>query len=65
MNPHAWPADAAGHVLTFTHPPERDYRRTAGCTGCSWTSPAPGTGYMASRVRHTKAHAHLLPEATP
>ena len=43
-------ADAAGHALHFTNPPERDHMRTAACLGCSWTMPAPGTGYSRFRV---------------
>lgn len=61
----SFPADAIGHHLHFTNPPERDYRRTAACTGCDWTIPAPGTGYQRARVEHSRAHAHLLTEVTP
>lgn len=64
-HPFAFPADGAGHVLVFTHPPERDYMRTAACTGCSFQAPAPGTGYARARQLHSAAHAHLLAEATP
>lgn len=63
-HPFAFPADVAGHVLVFTHPPERDYMRTAACTNCSWTMPAPGTGYQRARVEHSRAHQHLT-EVTP
>lgn len=55
-HPDSWPADAAGHVLTFTWPAERDHLRTAGCTGCEWTADAPGTGYARARQLHTAAH---------
>lgn len=61
----SYPADAIGHHLYFDHPPERDYRRTARCTGCpEWAEPVPGTGYSRGRQLHSAAHAHLL-EATP
>lgn len=56
----SFPADAIGHHLHFIHPPERDYKRTAACTGCSWSAPAPGTGYARGRQLHTAAHAHLV-----
>ena len=58
-HPFAYAADAAGHALHFTHPPERDHMRTAACLGCSWTMPAPGTGYSRFRVEHARAHPHL------
>lgn len=64
-HPFAYPADAAGHVLYFDHPAERDYMRTALCRGCDFAEPAPGTGYARGRQLHTAAHAHLLTEATP
>ena len=64
-HPFAYPADAAGHVLYFEHLPERDYKRTALCRGCTWSAPAPGTGYARGRQLHTEAHAHLLTEVTP
>ena len=56
----SFPADAIGHHLHFIHPPERDYQRTAACTGCDFQAPAPGTGYARGRQLHTEAHAHLL-----
>lgn len=59
-HPFAYPADAAGHVLYFTHPPERDYQRTAACTGCSWLAPAPGTGYARARQLHSRHHRELI-----
>lgn len=52
----SYPADALGHHLYFDHPPERDHRRTARCTKCSWIMPAPGTGYKRARVEHTRHH---------
>ena len=55
----SYPADAIGHHLYFDHPPERGYLRTAACTGCTWTYPAPGTGYGPARLAHTVAHQHL------
>ena len=58
----AYPADAAGHVLYFDWPPERDHQRTARCRGCTWSKPAPGTGYARGRQLHTEAHAALLAE---
>lgn len=61
----SFPADAIGHHLHMTWPADRDHRRTAACTGCTWTYPAPGTGYGPARLAHSVAHAHLLTEATP
>lgn len=55
-HPFAHSADHAGHRLIFTNPPERDYLRTAACSGCSWTTPAPGTGYARARQLHSQAH---------
>lgn len=55
----SFPADALGHHLYFDHPPERDHRRTATCTGCDWWAPAPGTSYQRARQLHTEAHRHL------
>lgn len=57
----SYPADAIGHHLHFTHPPERGYLRTAACTaeGCDFQAPAPGTGYARGRQLHTAAHHHL------
>lgn len=52
----AYAADHAGHHLHFTWPAERDHMRTAACTGCNWTAPAPGTGYARARQLHTAAH---------
>lgn len=56
MSRTTYPADAAGHALHFTWPPEHDHRRHAACTGCPWTAPAPGTGYDHGRRLHTEAH---------
>ena len=55
----SFPADAIGHHLEFIHPPERDYLRTAACTGCDFQAPAPGSGYGRGRQLHTEAHHHL------
>lgn len=56
----SFPADALGHHLYFDHPRERDYKRTARCTGCpEWAEPAPGTGYGRARQLHSEAHRHL------
>ncbi len=56
----SFPADAIGHHLHFTHPPERDYKRTAACTGCTWSAPAPGTGYARARQLHRQHHEATL-----
>lgn len=66
-HPFGYPADTIGHHLHFTHPPERDHKRTAACTaeGCEFQAPAPGTGYARARQLHSAAHQHLLAEATP
>lgn len=59
----SYPADALGHHLEFIHPPERDYQRTAACTGCDFRAPAPGTGFSRGRQLHTEAHADLVAQA--
>ncbi len=53
-HPFGYPADTIGHHLEFTHPPERDHKRTAACTGCTWAEPAPGTGYSRGRQLHPR-----------
>lgn len=58
-HPFAYPADAAGHVLRFEPDPDTHLRRAL-CSGCTWTIPAPGTGYMRFRVEHSRHHEGLL-----
>ena len=57
-HPFGYPADTIGHHLEFTHPPERDHKRTAACTGCTWKARA---GYTLTAGAKQAFLRHLEP----